>query len=104
LTPALLKRLGRWTWGSGWAFELALALGKHPVTVARWRAGLTAMSESDQRDILEACVNGAKWRYITVRAMVARAKTQARTKASRKSFARDMSPERHYKRLAQGLD
>lgn len=74
MTPRTLKILARQVWGRGWAFELALALGRNPNTIARWRAGLTSPSRADHARILAACLRHSRERHRIVREMVGNAK------------------------------
>ena len=98
-----LKRLGKATWGQGWAFELALALGRHPVTVRRWQAGITHMSTADHRAVLKAAMEHSRQRHNAVQQIVLGVKTRDIPTASRRKLRKRVeTPMQRYRKLAQG--
>jgi hypothetical protein len=104
-----LKRLGHATWGAGWAFELALALGRHPVTVRRWSAGISEMGLVDHHAVLKVAMHYSKERHAVVKRMVLTIRNpQERVRVYKPRLKRDRkkrpeSPLSRYRKLAQGL-
>src|SRR5260370_19195179 len=88
MLPSTLKRIAFQVCGKGWAFDLARTLGRHPVTVRRWAAGITVMSKGDHFAILKAMSVASKERRKRVIQMVSNVKSQANPETRRLSFQR----------------
>ena len=81
-----LRRIAQELWGyRGWPFDLARATSYHPVTIAKWAAGMTPITPRAQARILAAMEREARERRKRLTQLLSDLKNRVDSEISPKS-------------------